>query len=345
MSGGVDSCAAALCLTEAGYEVCGATLVLCPGASAEDADVQDARAVCKALGIEHRTIDLREAFRGSVIADFAAEYAAGRTPNPCIVCNREIKFGKMLDYALENGFDAVATGHYAGIIKTEDGRFAVRRSQNGKDQSYVLWQLTQRQLAHIVLPLCDREKESLREKVRAAGLPVAVHAKLDSQDICFIPDGDYARFLTAELGVSGGEGCFVDADGHILGHHKGVFRYTVGQRKGLGGGFPEAMFVSELRAAAGEVVLAPASGMNRGTVDCIRVNMMQTRPTDEPFRAFVKLRYAAPQQPAFVTVSGDADAAVIAFDQPQRAPTPGQSAVFYDENGAIIGGGIIRSAR
>ena len=343
MSGGVDSSAAALCLLEQGYDVSGVTALLTPEADESDEAVRDARRVCEVLGLQHFVVDLRQKFADTVIDNFAGEYKEGRTPNPCIVCNRTIKFGALLAHALANGFDAVATGHYAGIVRTEGGEYTVRCSKNGKDQSYVLWQLSQHQLAHALLPLCDMQKSDLREKVRMADLPV--FAKSDSQDICFVPDGDYAAFLEKNFGIVGESGAFVDESGKRIGTHMGIHRYTVGQRKGLGGGFPEPMFVGQIIPSANEIVLCPQSGRYKSTVFCKGINMMLGRENGKPFDASVKLRYNAPAAPAQVICDSERGTAEIIFKQPQGSPTPGQSAVFYDENNCVIGGGIIVGAR
>lgn len=337
MSGGVDSSAAALRLIRQGYDVCGATLLLTPESTSVDREVNDAAEACRALGIKHLVPDMKELFKAKVIDYFAEEYARGRTPNPCIVCNREIKLGAMLDYALENGFDAVATGHYAGIERQPDGQMALRRSRCSKDQSYVLWQLSQHQLAHAVFPLCDEEKSVLREEVRAAGIPC--YAKPDSQDICFIPDGDYRRYLRERCGITDREGSFVDENGNVLGQHSGITGYTVGQRKGLGGGFPEPMFVAELRPVSNEILLCPGRKKLRSTVFCENINMIR-KGCDSHFSTEVKLRYSAPMQQAEIDYDAAAGKAILRFEQPQPSPTPGQSAVFYSGE-YVLGGGII----
>lgn len=339
MSGGVDSSAAALLLKRAGYDVVGITLLLCPESSEEDASVKDAAAVCAALGIDHHVIDLRRRFSETVMENFVGEYAAGRTPNPCIICNREIKFGAMLDAALELGCDAVATGHYARIV-THDGHRRIARDDSPKDQSYVLWSLTPRQLEHIVLPVSGYTKDDLRALVREAGLPV--YAKPDSQDICFIPDGDYASFLARWSKVVPTPGDFVDRSGKVIGRHKGLVHYTVGQRKGLGGGFPEPMYVVKLDVESNRIVLGGEGSQYASRMICENVNLHGGIETKQ-FIAQVKHRYSA--RPASATVkllpqSDEKLSAEVVFEQPQRALTPGQSAVFYD-NKLLLGGGII----
>ena len=229
MSGGVDSSAAALLLKKQDYDVAGATLLLCPDAGAEGREPTDARRVCEHLGIEHHVIDMREQFGTSVIEPFCEEYLRARTPNPCIECNRHIKFGAMLDWALEHGFDGIATGHYVTTQWMGEST-ALMRSRSRKDQSYVLWQLDQRQLSHALFPLCDKEKPEIRSLIEEAGLPV--FAKKDSQDICFIPDGDYAGFIrtkyhneTTEASLTPGD--FINREGKVIGRHTGLMHYTV----------------------------------------------------------------------------------------------------------------------
>ena len=248
MSGGVDSSAAALLLKEQGYEVLGVTLLLRPDAVPDDpaGDAADARRVADALGIEHRTVDLRETFRRDVIEYFTAEYAAGRTPNPCVACNRRIKFGAMLDLALEYGCDGVATGHYARVERDPaSGRWLLLRAPTPKDQSYVLYQLTQRQLSRAVFPLAAYAKPEIRALAQRAGLPVA--NRPDSQEICFVPGDDYGAFLQSR-GIRPAPGSFVGLDGEILGTHRGIPFYTVGQRKGLGISFGRPMYVTKIDA-------------------------------------------------------------------------------------------------
>lgn len=337
MSGGVDSSAAALLLKRQGYDVCGVTMLLAPQSSADSQDVTDARSVCEYLGIEHRVLDLRSLFYSSVIEEFAKQYKIGNTPNPCITCNRDIKFGAMLDYALDNGCDYIATGHYAKIIKDEtNGHYQVFCSDRGKDQSYVLWMLTQRILSHVIFPIGEYVKEELRELAHQAGLPTS--GKKDSQDICFVPDGNYKRFLYDNFSGFSQPGNFVDSSGNILGTHKGIENYTVGQRKGLGISLSKPMYV--VAFDSGNVVLGPEGSQYSSKIVCSDINIIDGNMIEGSFRARVKPRYAAAAADATITIaSGEA---VIVFDEPQRALTPGQSAVFYD-NERLVGGAIIKS--
>lgn len=335
MSGGVDSSAAALLLKRQGYDVCGVTMLLSPQSSEESQDVADARYVCEHLGIEHRILNLRQQFYSCVIEEFAEQYKIGNTPNPCITCNRNIKFGAMLDYALENGYDYIATGHYAKIIKNEaDGKYQIFRANKNKDQSYVLWMLTQRVLSHVLFPIGGYEKEELRELAQEAGLPTS--GKKDSQDICFVPDGNYKKFLYDNFSGFSQPGNFVDSSGNVLGIHKGIENYTVGQRKGLGISLSQPMYV--VAFDNGNVILGPEGSQYSSKIQCSDVNIIDGNIKDGSFRAKVKPRYAAAAADAMIIINSNE--AVIIFDEPQRALTPGQSAVFYDED-RLIGGAII----
>ena len=334
MSGGVDSAAAAVLLLRAGYEVEGATLLLAPDGAQDAADAARCAAV---LGIPHRTVDLRGTFRREVMDAFAAEYRAGRTPNPCVLCNRAVKFGAMLRLALEAGFDGVATGHYARIEEA-GGRFLLRASPTEKDQSYMLYSLSQEQLGRAVLPLAELSKSEVRALAREAGLPAA--QKPESQDICFVPDGDYAGFLSRFAGEPFTPGDFVDTEGNVLGRHGGLARYTVGQRKGLGA-FGRPMYVVSLDAAHNRVVVGPEGSQYRGTCTVSGVNWIPWDAPPGPLRCRAKIRYRAPAAPCTVTPLADGRARVE-FEEPQRSVTPGQSAVFYDGS-LVLGGGVIES--
>lgn len=343
MSGGVDSSAAALLLKKEGYQVAGATLLLCPESGEDSREVADARAVCEHIGIDHYTVDMRGKFREKIIEPFCMEYLCARTPNPCIECNRHIKFGAMLDFALELGFDGIATGHY--VRKEGAGTdCALYRAESSKDQSYVLWQLDRHQLSHALFPLCGMEKQEIRQLIKDAGLPV--FSKKDSQDICFIADGDYAGYIskiyqndTITKRLTPGD--FVDIQGNTVGRHNGLLHYTVGQRKGLGGGFPQPMFVLKLNPDSNTIVIGTNDQCFSGRVVCSCVNIIQPDITPKFFTCEVKLRYAA--KPARAKVFLDEEQAIIELEQPQRAVTPGQSAVFYDGD-RVIGGAIIESS-
>lgn len=334
MSGGVDSSAAAYLLREQGYDVAGCTLLLRDGGEAE---AEDARRVCEALKIPHMVLSLREAFQKAVIGDFLAAYTAGRTPNPCIRCNEAIKFGAMLDFALENGFSYIATGHYAAVSRdTETGRYVLSAVPTGKDQSYVLYRLSQAQLSHVLFPLAALTKPEIRAIAEKANLPVA--HKPESQDICFIPDGDYAAFLN-RCGIPDTPGDFVDCTGRVLGRHRGIFHYTVGQRKGLGIALGVPMYVVALDPKENRVVLGPEGSQYRSTLTVENMNWVSVAAPAAPFRAQVKVRYQA--KPAWARLMPNADGTCgVQFDAPQRAPAPGQAAVFYD-GARVLGGGVI----
>lgn len=337
MSGGVDSSAAALLLQRDGYEVVGATLLLTADASADSQAVKDAAAVCETLKIEHRVYDLRKEFDRYVIRNFVSEYLSGRTPNPCIECNRHIKFGRMFELAQEADCRLLATGHYARI-EERNGAAALVRSRSSKDQSYVLWRLQRDTLNKLIFPVSDYEKADLRKLVQEAKLPV--YSKPDSQDICFIPDGDYAAFISERESFVSKEGDLVDTQGKVIGRHKGFLHYTYGQRKGFGGGFPEPMFVTKLKPRENLVVLGNAASCYSKELTCSQLNLLADIPKGGEVRAFVKTRYAA--RPALASVYADIDkqTARVVFDEPQRSITPGQSAVFYIED-MVLGGGVI----
>lgn len=338
MSGGVDSTAAALLLKQQGHEVGGLTLVLNDGEEALGA-AADARRVAEQLGISHVTLDLRDEFYRYVKRPFAEAYEQGLTPNPCIECNRHIKFGRMLDYALENGWDAIATGHYARI-ESEDGRFLLKKATDpAKDQSYVLYSLTQHQLAHAVFPLCDRNKPELRALAEQAGLATA--QKKDSQDICFVPDGDYVSVLTRDLDVVLREGAYVDTDGNRIGTHRGVPAYTIGQRKGLGVAFGEPRFVVAKDAESSTVTLGRSEDLFATELIADEVNFIAVETLDAPTRVQVRTRYKQVEAQATVYPPENGRMRVV-FDTPQRAITPGQAVVLYQGDVVLGGGRIIR---
>ena len=339
MSGGVDSAAAALLLAEAGYDVWGVTLRLqsCPGAAeTAEAEIDSARRAAEALGIPHRVLDLRERFRTAVMDRFVSEYLAGRTPNPCVDCNREIKFGALLDWVLEQGADFLSTGHYARVDRAEGRWRLLRGADRRKDQSYVLYQLTQRQLSHLLLPLGDHDKPAIRQMVEARGLANA--RKADSQDICFIPDGDYAAFLAA----SGAElvpGDFVDETGRVLGRHRGLPCYTPGQRKGLGVSAGEPVYVLRKEAAGNRIILGPDSALYTAELTAERVNWLSVPAPEGPLAVTAKTRYTQREAAATAEVLPDGRLRVT-FAEPQRAVTAGQAVVLYVGE-AVAGGGTI----
>ena len=335
MSGGVDSSAAALLLRDAG-DCLGVTLTMFPGADPSSAI--DARRVCDTLGLPHATWDASAAFRRYVTDYFADAYAGGRTPNPCVVCNRHVKFGFLLDCAIEDGYDTVATGHYARIWK-DGGRVLVRKAADArKDQSYVLAMLTAEQLRHVAFPLGELSKAEIRAMAEEAGL-ITAH-KSDSQDICFIPDGDYDAFLTRYTGEAAIPGDFLAADGTKLGTHRGQRRYTIGQSRGLGIALGCRMYVTAKDAAANTVTIdADEGSLYRTRVTCRSWNNQTGERLPDGMVCAAKLRYAHHESPCRVWESENGGL-VLEFATPQRAPTPGQFAVLYDGD-IVLGGGEI----
>lgn len=340
MSGGVDS-SAALALLQDKYEVVGATLRLFDGSLQ---DIGDARAVAAKFGAEHHVFDMRELFRERVLDNFVGTYLAGGTPNPCIQCNKYIKFGALLEEALALGCEYYATGHYARVeYDGGSGRYLLKKALlpggevSPKDQSYVLYNLTQEQLKHIVLPLGCMDKEQVRKIAAAAGLVNS--EKPDSQDICFVPDGDYAGFIKRYTGSAPEEGDFIDASGEILGCHKGLIHYTIGQRKGLGISFGKPMFVIGKNAEDNTVVLGEGEQLMRRSLTAAEVNFIAIDALTEPLRCKAKTRYTQKEQPCTLTPLKDGRV-LVDFDEPQRAITKGQSVVFY-EGDVVVGGGRI----
>jgi len=337
MSGGVDSSAAAILLQQAGYEPVGCMLRLYDNGAPEAAE--DARRVCRGLGIDFCLTDDSGRFRDRVMDNFVACYAAGRTPNPCIQCNRYIKFDALLRQAEELGIGRIATGHYARVRYDEvSGRWQLlRAADRRKDQSYVLYPLTQRHLSRLLLPVGDYEKPEIR---RLAGERALVNAsKPDSQDICFVPDGDYVGFLKRYGGIEPVPGAFVDGSGKVLGQHRGQECYTTGQRRGLGVSADRPLYVVRKDSAANQVVLGDNADLFSRTVWAEDFNWVSLPMQTEPIRVTAKTRYS--QTEAEATLWPEADGRVRAvFDQPQRAVTEGQSLVAY-QGDLVVGGGII----
>jgi len=336
MSGGVDSAAAALLLQRAGYEVSGVTMRLHERCTITgEQDIADARAVAAHMGIEHFVLDFDEIFRREVMERFVAEYCAGRTPNPCIDCNRSIKFGAMLDWALEQGFDALATGHYASVREDEATarHLLLRGRDRAKDQSYFLYSLTPAQLSGVLLPLGEYDKPQVRALAEEAGFVNA--RRRDSQDICFVPGGDYVSFLEDFGAVTLTPGDFVDAAGRVLGRHRGLAAYTAGQRKGLGVSADRPLYVISKNAADNTVLLGDDRDLFSAELTACRVNWIVPPPTGE-LRCTAKTRYSQKECTATVTVLEDRRVRVV-FDEPQRAVTAGQAVVFY--LGEVVAGG------
>ena len=336
MSGGVDSSAAALLLTEQGYDVTGLTLKLCK--EDKEQDLTDAKAVCEKIGIKHITLDLKKEFGEKVVSPFIEDYKNGLTPNPCLECNKYIKFGIMLDFALKNGFQKIATGHYARVEREGD-RFILKKATDiSKDQSYVLYSLTQHQLSHLLLPLGGLSKAQIREKAEKSGLVNATRP--DSQDICFVPDGDYASFIEKTDGFVSQKGDYVDINGTFLGKHEGVINYTIGQRKGLGIALGKPQFVIDKNAQTNTVNLGDEEHLFK-TEDLVKdVNFIPFGRLEKEMNVKAKLRYRHKESPCAISPLENGKVKIV-FSDPQRAPSAGQAAVFYDGNTVVGGGKII----
>lgn len=348
MSGGVDSSVAALLVQQSGYEAIGVTLKLHTN---EDAglprektccsldDVNDARSVAARLGMPFYVFNFTDSFRREVMDRFVRAYERGETPNPCIDCNRYIKFAKLMQRAGEIGFDYVATGHYARVEQDgETGRWLLKKGLDStKDQSYVLYSLTQKELSRLLLPLGGLTKERVRQLAEENGFVNA--KKHDSQDICFVPDGDYAAFIERYAGTKFQPGPFVGTHGELYGEHRGIIHYTVGQRKGLGLSFPQPMYVCGIDPARNEVVLGKHEELFSGELTARDINLISREMIPEPLRVKAKVRYRHAEQLATVVQTGP-DELEVTFDEPQRAVTRGQALVLYDGD-TVVGGGTI----
>ncbi len=347
MSGGVDSAVTALLLQQEGYDCLGATMQLTPPAATLEKitksccnpeEIKEAQQVASLLGIPHTVIDASEAFCRHVVDYFVNTYLAGATPNPCVECNRTMKFGHLLQTATKLDCAKIATGHYANITKDPGGRYLLSCAEDpSKDQTYVLWSLSQEQLSRTLFPLGTLKKSEVREIALSHGFSNA--QKQDSQDICFVPDGDYAAFIERYTKKEFPSGTFIDQNGRILGNHRGMIRYTVGQRKGLGIAFGEPTYVVKKNALDNTVTLGRNEDLFQKELTAHHINLIALEKINTPIRVMAKVRYRA--APASATLEQtDADRLFLRFDEPQRAISPGQSVVLYDGN-IVIGGGII----
>ncbi len=348
MSGGVDSSVAAWLLLQKGYDVMGVTMQIwqdevpeqveenggCCGLSAVD----DARRVASRLEIPYYVMNFKQDFKENVIDYFMDEYLKGHTPNPCIACNRYVKWESLLKRSMDIGADYIATGHYARIEQLPNGRYALRKSAtSAKDQTYALYNLTQEQLSKTLMPVGEYTKDQIRTFAEELGLPVA--HKPDSQEICFVPDGDYAKFIEENSGKKIPEGNFVWTDGTVIGKHKGITHYTIGQRKGLGLAMGRPVVVTEIRPETSEVVIGEADDVFRTTLRADRLNWMSVPDIEGEARFLAKIRYN--HSGSMCTVRKiEEDLVECTFDEPVRAVTPGQAVVFYDGD-YVAGGGTI----
>ncbi len=348
MSGGVDSSVAAYLLKKQGYDVVGVTMQIwqeednttqeenggCCGLSA----VEDARRVAGMIGIPHYVMNFRQTFREKVMDYFVEEYCNARTPNPCIACNRYVKWEALLNRSLEIGADMIATGHYARIKQLDNGRFVIANSATAsKDQTYALYNLTQDQLSRTLMPVGDYTKDEIRQIAGDIGLNVA--NKPDSQDICFIPDNDYARFVRENSNLVAVPGEFVDVNGNVLGQHKGIIHYTVGQRKGLGIALGKPAFVVRIDAERNRVVLGDDSDVYTDSLVADRVNWMAVDSLKDECVVNAKVRYSHAGAPCRIRMT-DTDVVKCEFLEPVRAVTPGQAVVFYKDD-YVFGGATI----
>ncbi|MBQ7044917.1 MAG: tRNA 2-thiouridine(34) synthase MnmA [Clostridia bacterium] len=350
MSGGVDSAVTALLLKNNGYTVTGVTLKVhnkqVQGATGavcgSEQEAKDAASVCSFLNLEHRLIDYSNEFEQSVVEHFVNSYLNGYTPNPCIECNRKIKFAKLYENAVLNGADYIATGHYANVsYDCVTGRFLLQRAADeSKDQTYVLYGLSQDILSRVIFPLGNLTKLNVRRIANDNNLISA--NKPDSQDICFVPDGEYASFIEHYANIKSPMGDFVDSNGTVLGKHNGIIRYTIGQRKGLGIAFGKPMFVKEKDAELNRVVLCSNDELFTKRIFVDNINYIPFESLNGPIKVTAKLRYSAKDTEAQL-IPLSQNSAVLEFTQPQRAATKGQHAVFYDGN-TVLGGGIITNA-
>jgi tRNA-uridine 2-sulfurtransferase len=351
MSGGVDSSVAAYLLKKAGYDVIGVTMQIwqdedvatqeesggCCGLSAVD----DARRVAYALDIPYYVMNFKREFKDAVIDYFVKEYEKGNTPNPCIACNRYVKWESLLQRSMEIGADYIATGHYARVVKLDNGRYTIKKSATqAKDQTYALYNLSQYQLAHTLMPVGEYTKDEIRKI--AAEINLRVANKPDSQEICFIPDNDYAKFITEYTGKEPREGNFVTADGKVIGRHKGIIHYTVGQRKGLNLALGHPVFVLAIRPETNEVVIGNSDEVYSDTLYAGNLNFMSIEDLEGEMEVTAKIRYSHKGAKCRIR-KVEKDKIECVFHEPQRAITPGQAVVFYDGDYVVGGGTILRS--
>ena len=338
MSGGVDSSVSAIILKDQGYDVYGATMNLFKENDLEDENSIDAKKVCDSLGINHCTLNFKDQFNNCVIRNFIEEYSNSRTPNPCVECNKHLKFGVMWEKAKELGMDFIATGHYAKVEYSDKyKRYVIKKADNlDKDQSYVLYGIPKDIIEHIKFPLGSfKSKDEIRSIAKEKGLSIA--SKSDSQDICFIPDGDYKSFLEKNSNLKGNIGNII-FNGKIIGKHTGLYKYTIGQRKGLGIAYEEPLYVVGFNNKNNELIVGVENDLYIKEFKVKNYNLLLVDSIDEPIKVNVKTRYKSKEFPALISM--DNDYIKVEFDSPQKGITPGQSAVFYIDD-IVFGGGII----
>lgn len=342
MSGGVDSSVSAILLQRQGYEVIGCTMKLCQNTKKEDSEkaILDAKKVCEKLGIEHHTIDLQNEFDKKVVKPFIKEYQECKTPNPCVECNKFIKFGYLYNKAKELDCEYIATGHYARIEYSEkyNQKVLKKAKEEKKDQSYFLYWIGKDKLKNIIFPLQDyTNKEDIRKIAKEAGLEIA--EKKDSQEICFVPENDYQKFLARQKDFKIKKGNIILKDGKILGKHQGLYKYTIGQRKGLGISYSEPLYVIGIDEKNNNIIVGKEEELYNKELYAEDTNWLVEINKKEPSACFAKIRYRAKESKA--TVFFEDNKIKVLFEKEQRAITPGQSVVFYDEEGVLLGGGRI----
>lgn len=339
MSGGVDSAVAAYILKESGYEVIGLTLRTWDSGDSRCCAIEDARETARILGIPYHVQNCVSEFNERVVKPFIKNYISGNTPSPCVICNREVKWERMMYAANVLKADFIATGHYSSVVQLENGRYAVvRGTDDTKDQSYMLYRLTQEQLSRTIMPLGGFSKTQVRRIAEEAGLPSA--SSPDSQEICFVTDGDYGDYIVSHAeDPLPGEGAIVDSNNQVLGKHRGLFRYTTGQRRGLGVSGGKPLYVIGKNTETNTLIIGEESELYSSRLTAGSINWMAVSGLDQPMRCRTKIRFSHSFADALV-VPEDNDHVAVEFDTPQRAVTPGQSVVFYDGD-TVVGGGII----
>ena len=336
MSGGIDSSLSCVLLLERGFEVAGVTMHLAKGEEESDTAIEGAREICRALSIPHYVVDFSREFEELVVEDFVSQYLKGKTPNPCVVCNRRLKFGKLLEYARHKGFDFLATGHYAKIEEKEGKYFLRRPKDRKKDQTYFLYDIGRDNLPYIIFPLSDFTKKEVKELSLKYNLHIAEES--ESKDICFLPEGDYRKFLEERISLDS-PGFIVTTEGKIVGEHKGYFRYTIGQRKGLGVAHSRPLYVVAVHPERNEVVVGEREALEaRGLV----ASHFQWLVDELPSSVFAQVRYLQKEKACSVEIVGPDEIRVI-FKERVEMISPGQSVVLYSDD-TVLGGGIIEEA-